>query len=390
MSTQLPKNVIFIRSLFARMRNHPVRSALIGLGIFILLSLCDVPYRVSIGQIGVVRRFGRYVGEMREPGLNFRFPWGIDRVIIVDAEKVHTFELTGSKEDKEISGKEYFTGDENLIDIRCSIQYQISSSPHYLFQSEFPEQIILDHLQELLIGSISSYNVDSLLGSDKEIVQEKLLKNLKILIEPLELGVELVSLNLDWVMPPPAAVPAFQDVFMAKEERYLSINQAEKYKTETINEAQGLAERVMLDAEAYAYTRVKLAHGAEERFRFLLTENKRDPEETMLSEYFKTMSKVVSQADVYVIRPGQGAQLEMNLMDQVSPPKGVAKKAKGKKEKKAEVPALLLPPTIYETSTDRAPGAGGHEELYHRPMHQELPTTTAPITPSEIQVNKNE
>jgi membrane protease subunit HflK len=392
MGTPLPKNVIFIRSLFEWVRKHAVRAWGLVILIILLLSLFDVPYRVNIGQVGVTRRLGRFTGVVATPGLNFRFPWGIDHVDIINADNIHTLYLPLKLEKDKSSGLEYFTGDANLIEICCTLQYQINNAPNYLFHVELPESMVIGWIQEILINNFGIENVDRILSSNREAIQNRVFASLQSEIQPLELGIEFISFNLYSVMPPPAAIPAFQDVITAKEERYFDVNLAQQHKTEVVAKAKGYAERIVQVAKAEAFSRIKQAQGASDRFNLVVAKYWSYPSETKLTEYYKTISKVAAHSDIYIIRPNQGTQLEINLLDQVTPPqsmkaKSKTEKAEKKKDKnKMDIQNVLLPPTSYDQRTDRAPGAGLHQEPGEKVMHNELPTTTEPIPNSELEM----
>jgi len=397
MSEKLPKNVILIRNFFDWVNRHPYRLILILVVLFLLISICFSPYQVNIGEVGIVRRFGRYVGRVATPGLNFHIPWGIDRITIVNSQKIQRLELYAIKGNNLVTGREFFTGDGNLVNVRCTLQYQIEDAPSYLFHVESPIQILFSQLQEMLVNESGTEDIDGILAGNKQNIEDGVLNALKEVIEPEGLGIKLLSFNLDWIMPPPAAFGAFMDVIDAKQDRYLAVNLADIHKTEVVSLARGIADRITDMANADAYTAVLQAQGEAERFRLLLVQNLAAPAETMLTEYYKMITKVVAETDIFVLRQGQGAHLEVNLLEKVLPPSAFGKEEsekrkeeKTKKQKKGSelsIGELLLPESAYEKTVDRAPGEGEHLEENQRELHLELPSTQFPIPSSEIEVH---
>ena len=243
MKQELPRNTILIRKAFDWVSNHPYRFSSYLLFLFLLISVCYVPYEVDIGHVGVVRRFGHYT-RTSDPGLHFRCPWGIDEVTIVDSQKIHRLALEVKRKEK-IVGKEYFTGDENLVQLRCVLQYQIEEASNYLFFAEKPRQIVFSQLQEALVAICGSQSIDGILSEKKEKVEAMISSSLDKLVQFKNLGMKLISVNLDLVMPPDEALAAFIDVVDAKESIYEAQELAKTHKTESIAEAHGTSDRII-------------------------------------------------------------------------------------------------------------------------------------------------
>ena len=319
----LPKNVIAIRSFFDWITAHPFQILGIGLLLFLFISLLFVPYQVNLDQVGIVRRFGRFLEPVKNPGLHFRLPWGIDEVTLVDVKRIHKLEIKNEKEEADSSNvlKEYFTGDITLIDVLCTIQYQIDDAPSFLFHAQDPLKILLKQAQETMINELGIRDKDDILSRDKSAIQKAILETLKEVIKQSNFGISLLSANLESVRPPPESETAFQDVMNAQEERYLSVNLAEINKIQVFAKAHGLANEIVSLAKAETFSVIKKAEAASQKFGLLLAQNQNFPAETAITEYYKMVDKVLSQTNVFVLRKDQGAHLDINLLNQVLPPK---------------------------------------------------------------------
>src|SRR5947209_3314362 len=104
-----------------------------------VLWLASGLYGVRMDEQAVVRRFGGVVADRVGPGLHLGLPWPIDRVdrVKVREQKRLTvgFELPDDAMGRPASPgrREYFTGDQNLVNIELLVQYTVRDPRAYLF-----------------------------------------------------------------------------------------------------------------------------------------------------------------------------------------------------------------------------------------------------------------
>ncbi len=60
---------------------------LIIAGIIILIIISSSFYTIGVNEVGVVQRFGKYA-RTTPPGLNFKLPWGIEKLTKVPVREV--------------------------------------------------------------------------------------------------------------------------------------------------------------------------------------------------------------------------------------------------------------------------------------------------------------
>ena len=77
---------------------------------------------VTEQQRGVVLRFGDYARTM-QPGLNFKWPWPVERVTKVNATEIKTFS----------DNVPVLTSDENIVQVEINVQYRIADPEKFLF-----------------------------------------------------------------------------------------------------------------------------------------------------------------------------------------------------------------------------------------------------------------
>ena len=129
---------------------------LVAIGVYTLF------YTVEPDEEAVVIRLGRYI-KTEDPGLQFKMPFGIDRVIKVRSKRVLQEEFGFRTTDtssritryaKKTYGTEslMLTGDLNVADVEWAVQYKISDPFKYIFQTSEPTQNFRDVSEPGVLG----------------------------------------------------------------------------------------------------------------------------------------------------------------------------------------------------------------------------------------------
>lgn len=130
-------------------------------------------------------------------------------------------------------------------------------------------------------------------------------------------GIQVITVELQDVVPPRAVQPAFNEVNEARQERERMINEATKRANQQIPRAEGEAQRLVAEAEGYATERVNRAHGETTRFLAMLAEYTAVPEVTRSRLYLESMAEVLPKVgQVLVVQEDQVGPLPlMNIRD---------------------------------------------------------------------------
>ena len=106
-------------------------------------------YRVQPDEQGIVMRFGA-VNRKATPGLNYHIPYPIEYALTPKVTRVNTIEIGGTPRDAggrasvpgELTESRMLTGDENLVDVYFTVQWQIRDPLKYLFEIREPEETV--------------------------------------------------------------------------------------------------------------------------------------------------------------------------------------------------------------------------------------------------------
>ena len=270
---------------------------LIAVGLLLLLAwLLTGVVVVQPDEVGLVRRCGRILGTVREPGLHFGFPWGIDQVERVKPREVRRVFIGGLQLAGEAAGAEVpqlLTGDRNLVNIRATVQYVIADPVEFVRQRQVIDRLTATAGEACLGQALSSSAVDLVLTQGKSEVAAAVRAELQSLVDNYRLGISIRSVDLGSVEPPPEVADAFAAVVSAQRERDQTINQANSYADQQAAQAKATAQRLVNEAQGASEGVVKNASGNADRFQRLLVEYRRSPQLTAWRLYQEALAEIL-------------------------------------------------------------------------------------------------
>jgi len=282
---------------------------LIILAILVMVGVNSSYFTVDTAEKAVVLKFGKYQKTVGE-GLNFKWPFGIDRVIKVPISAItmdfsehpeENFRRSNDFRTSRIKNNELVaTGDLNVVAIEWKIEYRIINARKYLFNARNPSQNIRDISMSVIRRVVGDLSVNDVIEKRAQISPEAKILTQKIL-DQYDLGIEVVILQLRGVNPPNKVKPAFNDVNSAKQEQRQMINDAEKEYNKVIPLARGEADKKIADAEAYAVKVINQAKGDSKRFDSILGAYRQAPKITKKRLYLETFEKILKKVDRFTL-----------------------------------------------------------------------------------------
>jgi membrane protease subunit HflK len=284
-------------------------------------------YIVQPEEEAVVKRFGRVVA-LKQPGLHFKLPFGIDTAQMVPTARVLKQEFgfrTQSVQGRTTYRKDrahrdeslMLTGDLKVIDVEWVVQYRVSDPDKFLHQFREPEQTLRD-VSEAVMRRIVGNSLGSDVLTEKRVqVAATSKRELQEAMDYFDLGIQISTIELQDVTPPEPVKPAFNEVNQAEQERERFINEAEKRRNQVIPRAEGQAEQTIAEAEGYAAKRVNAAKGEAARFTSIFEAYRDAPEVTRQRMYLEMIDDVLPNAGkIFIMDENQTAPLPLlNLGD---------------------------------------------------------------------------
>lgn len=269
----------------------------IPLALFLLWGVSGF-FTVEPAEIGLVKRFGRYVRQV-EPGLNYHLPRPLEEVIKVNVNRTNRLEIGGGFGSNDETMM--LTQDENIADIKFVVQYRVQNPQEYAFKVFNPEKAVADASTSAMREVIGRNTIDDALTEKRLIIQDDTKQTLQAMLDKYQIGVQVQQVELQDVHVPKEVSQAFRDVTSAKEDSVRSVNEATGYRNEVIPQAQGQAFTIEAAARAYSAQRINLAEGEAARFKALVAEYKKAPEITRRRLMLEAMDKVMPGADKFIL-----------------------------------------------------------------------------------------
>ena len=277
----------------------------------VAIGIYSLFYTVEPDEEAVVIRLGRYV-DTKTPGLQFKIPFGVDKVIKVKSKRILQEEfgfrsrdtstrVTRYSKDSFESESLMLTGDLNVATVEWAVQYKISDSFKYIFQTSEPTQNVRDVSESIMRRVVGDRSVTDVLTVGKVEIESEARRLMQLVLDKYDMGIAIVSVKLQDVNPPGVVKPSFNEVNEAKQEQEKAINEAEGAYNKVIPEARGKAEKLVSEAEGYAEAVVNRAYGDVSLFKEILVEYKRSPKVTKKRIYLDTMQEIFGELNNTVI-----------------------------------------------------------------------------------------
>ena len=268
-------------------------------------------YVVRVNETGILKRFGRIIDDHVQPGLHYRCPWPVDKVIKVstkeirrlqtgfgaDPEKVAEFEPSfGALYGNELSSfvvPYCITGDKNIIHMKVIAQYRIDDPRAYLVDFKDAESVALRCIQSAILNTLSCADVDSALTGGRVMLQQEILRAAQEQLSELNTGMSVFSAEIKKARPPSSVAQAFKDVINAREERRTMAHNAHAYRNQVIPQAKAEASRILNEAEAYRTRRIAHAQGETQRFTMLANEYSKCKEVTSRRLHLDAVAEIL-------------------------------------------------------------------------------------------------
>jgi membrane protease subunit HflK len=221
------------------------------------------------------------------------------------------------------------TQDENIVDIRFTVQYRLKDARAFLFENKDPEDAVVMAAESAVREIVGKSNMDSVLYEQRDAIASDLVKSIQAQLDRLKAGIVVANVNVQNVQAPEQVQAAFDDAFKAGADRERLKNEGQAYANDVIPKAQGTAARLRQEAEGYKARVVAQAEGDAQRFNRVLDEYRKAPQVTRDRMYIDTMQQVYSNVSKVLIDSRNNSNLLYLPLDRLLqqagvPPGGVA------------------------------------------------------------------
>ncbi|MDG0856078.1 FtsH protease activity modulator HflK [Roseateles puraquae] len=299
-------------------------------GVVVLGWLASGFFIVQEGQQGVITSFGKY-SKTVEAGFQWRLPYPFQAHEVQPVSQLRQVEVGRSSivSATGLRDSSMLTQDENIVDIRFTVQFTIRDLRDFLFENRDPEQAVLLAAESAVREIVGKNTMDSVLYEQRDAIAADLIKSIQAQLDRLKAGIQIKNVNVQSVQPPEQVQAAFEDAFKANANREQLKNEAQAYANDVIPRARGDSARLREQAEGYKARVIATAEGDAQRFKAVLAEYQKAPQVTRDRLYTDAMQQVFSNVSKVMVDTKSGSNmlylpldklLQQNSSVTVSPP----------------------------------------------------------------------
>ncbi|HYE45233.1 MAG TPA: FtsH protease activity modulator HflK [Caulobacter sp.] len=275
-------------------------------GVGVVLLLLSGVVIVGERERAVVTTFGAWTATYG-PGIGYRFPLiqGVTRVPMT----LQKTPIGGTTNAPLLQESLMLTGDENIVDLKFTVNWRVSDPGKYLFNVREADATLKAVAESAMREVVGQSQLNPILSTGKANVQVNAAALMQRVLDSYDAGIIIDSVQIEDAQPPGPVVAAFQDVATAGQN-----------KQTAINEAQGDAARIRQEALGYKAQVVNEARGEAQRFSQLYEQYRLAPAVTRDRLYIETMERVLAKSNKVII-DGKGVTAPIVLSPDVFRPK---------------------------------------------------------------------
>ena len=271
-------------------------------GVVALIWLGSGFFIVQEGQQAVVTSFGKY-SHTADAGFQWRMPYPFQAHETVNVTQLRSKEVgrnaviaaTGLRDSSML------TQDENIVDIRFTVQYRLKDARAFLFENRDPEEAVTLAAESAVREIVGKSKIDSVLYEQRDAIAAELVKSVQGQLDRLKAGIVVVNVNVQSVQPPEQVQAAFEDTLKAGQDGDRLKKEGLAYASDVIPKAQGTAARLREQAEGYKSRVISEADGDAQRFNSVLAEYQKAPTVTRDRLYIDAMQQVYSNVSKVMV-----------------------------------------------------------------------------------------
>jgi membrane protease subunit HflK len=279
----------------------PTVLALIAAAIFVLWVFQAV-YTVQPDELAVELRFGKPKEQLSEPGLHFHW-WPIETVerASIAERLINIGESRGGT-----SSGLMLSGDQNIVDVKFSVAYQVSDPRAYLFNVSGPDEMLRQVAESAMREAVGKRPAQDVFRDDRQGIADTVRGIIQSTIDSYRAGLTINAISIEDAAPPREVADAFDEVQRAEQDEDRFVEESNQYSNQKLGQARGQAAQIREDAAAYKTRVVLEAKGEAQRFISVYDQYAKAPEVTRKRLFLETMETVLKDSNKVIVEPQQG------------------------------------------------------------------------------------
>ena len=257
---------------------------------------------VNSGEVAVVLRFGRIVGDtpeeqIHEPGIVFCFPYFIDEVVSIPVDNVLQQTVTTHyTEGNIVNWKEsgyLMTGDQNIALVSATAKYVISDPVAYALHVKDISAMVDSCISNAMVEVSARTNVEDILTSGKLEFADDISRLAQTKFDEAGMGISLQALELTNVKMPEEVREVYEQVNAATVTARTLVEQAQQYYNTQIPLAKSSAQTILSNATSTYSLSLSAAQSSLSEFYGTLEEYESNPHAVKERIYNQKMAQAL-------------------------------------------------------------------------------------------------
>lgn len=261
-------------------------------------------YTVQPDELAVELRFGKPKDEISEPGLHFHW-WPVETV-----EKANVAEkLINVGEARSTGGAStglMLSGDQNIVDVRFSVAYQVADPSAYLFNVSDPDATLRQIAESAMREVVGRRPAQDIFRDDRQGIAENVREIIQGTVEDYNAGLAITAISIEDAAPPREVADAFEEVQRAEQDEDRFVEESNQYSNQQLGQARGEGAQIREEAAAYRNRVVQEAEGEAQRFISVYDEYAKAPDVTRKRLFLETMENVLRSSNKVIVEQGNG------------------------------------------------------------------------------------
>ncbi|MDE1183964.1 FtsH protease activity modulator HflK [Paraburkholderia sp.] len=275
------------------------RGARIGVGIvigvLIAIYVGSGVFVVQEGQAAVVMQFGQYRYTAAQ-GVHWRLPYPFENHEFVNIGQVRSVEIGRNNVVRMANVKDasMLTHDGDIVDMRFSVQYQISKPTDFLFRSVDPDLSVTQAAQAAVRTLVGSRSTDDILYQDREAIRQQLVDSIQQSLDTYKTGLSVTGVTIQGVQAPAQVQAAFDEAGKVRQENDRAKTDAQNFANDLLPRTEAESTRMIDDAKTYSDKVVAQAQADAERYKQVYAQYSKAPAVVRQRMYLDTMQQIYS------------------------------------------------------------------------------------------------
>ena len=324
-----------------------------GVAWLILLQLIVLILSTSVvflepGEEAIRERFGRPSQQVLGPGLHFKLPWPIDKMVRFPSGQIQSFYVgivQSADEHKEqtilwtvshykeeynllVASRDAQQGTNaadgsvpvNLLTVSIPVQFQVKDLRAWAYNNVNAAEMLENLAGREVVRYLVGVDLQEIMASGRSAAAADLRSRIQERANAAQLGADILFVGLHDIHPPVKVAGAFQAVVAARQEIESKILVAEGYRARTIPQAEGEAYRLLGAAEAYSAERQASALAQASQFTNQLTAFAASPSVYPHRLYLQAFARATANSRKLILLATNSQELfQINLEEKLRP-----------------------------------------------------------------------